>query len=170
MIAFQSTIRGSKAENFTPFAQGDPTMQTDPINAKEASCNKETVVRFMSLMDSHEFDSLHEVLAPNLQLHLGSATLDRSQTEAMIRMFFDAFPDFTHGVEEVFSVGDRVALRTTDRATHNGIFQGIAPTGKRVSFGQIGIYRMVDGKIAEIWEEADLLGLMQQLGATVAPA
>ena len=28
-------------------------------------------------------------------------------------------------------------------------------------------YRMVDGKISEIWEEADLLGLMQQLGATV---
>ena len=26
---------------------------------------------------------------------------------------------------------------------------------------------MVDGKISEIWEEADLLGLMQQLGATV---
>jgi len=27
---------------------------------------------------------------------------------------------------------------------------------------------MVDGKIAEIWEEADLLGLMQQIGATAA--
>jgi len=28
---------------------------------------------------------------------------------------------------------------------------------------------MVDGKIAEIWEKADLLGLMQQLGAMAAP-
>jgi hypothetical protein len=36
-------------------------------------------------------------------------------------------------------------------------------------FGQIAIYRMADCKISEVWEEADLLGLMQQLGATVHP-
>ena len=54
-----------------------------------------------------------------------------------------------------------------NRATHSGgAFQGIAPTGRRISFSQIAIYRMVDGRISNIWEEADLLGLMQQLGAT----
>ena len=60
-------------------------------------------------------------------------------------------------------------LRTTNRATHSGDFQGIPPTGRSISFGQIAIYRMVDGKISEIWEEADLFGLMQQLGATFTP-
>jgi predicted ester cyclase len=50
-----------------------------------------------------------------------------------------------------------------------GDFQGIAPTGRRILFGQIAIYRMVDGKIAEVWEEADLLGLLQQLGASSQP-
>ena len=60
-------------------------------------------------------------------------------------------------------------LRTTNRATHSGDFQGIAPTRRRISFGQIAIYRMAGGKISEVWEEADLLGLMQQLGATVHP-
>ncbi len=28
---------------------------------------------------------------------------------------------------------------------------------------QIAIYRVIDGKIAEVWEEADFMGLMQQL-------
>jgi predicted ester cyclase len=40
---------------------------------------------------------------------------------------------------------------------------------RRILFGQIAIYRIADDQIAEVWEEADVLGLMQQLGATVHP-
>jgi predicted ester cyclase len=137
----------------------------EDTNAPDTGRNKETVLRFMRLMDSHDFGGLDEVLAPDLQLHLGAGNLDRRQTEDMIRMFYDAFPDFRHVAQEVLAVSDRVVLRATDRATHSGVFQGIAPTERQVTFGQIGIYRMVGGKIAEIWEEADLLGLFQQLGA-----
>src|SRR5688500_8008497 len=133
--------------------------------------NKEVVLRFMGLMDStpSDLNSLDEVLAPDLRLQIGAAHLDRTQTKELIRAFYTAFPDYTHTPEEILAVGDRVVLRTTNRATHTGDFQGIAPTGRRISFGQIAIYRMANGKIAEVWEEADLLGLMQQLGATVHP-
>jgi predicted ester cyclase len=44
-------------------------------------------------------------------------------------------------------------------------FQGIAATGKKIVVGQIVIFRVADGKIAEYWEQADFLGMMQQLGA-----
>jgi hypothetical protein len=117
-------------------------------------------------MDSRDFDALDEVLAHDLRLQLGAARLDRSQTKDLIRTFYAAFPDYTHTPEEVLAVGDRVVLRTTNRAIHSGDFQGIPPTGRSITFGQIAIYRMVDGKISEIWEEADLFGLMQQLGVT----
>ena len=102
--------------------------------------NKEAVLRFMRLMDCHDFRALDEVLAPNLQMHLGAANLDRRQTEDMIRTFYAAFPDFRHVVQEVLAVGDHVMLRATDRGIHRGVFQGIAPTERRVTFGQIGIY------------------------------
>jgi predicted ester cyclase len=133
--------------------------------------NKEVVLRFMQLMDRtpRDFDALDEVLAADLRLQLGAAHLDREQTKDFIRTVYAAFPDYTHTPEEVLAVGDRVVLRTTNRATHSGDFQGIAPTGRCILFGQIAIYRMVDGKIAEVWEEADLLGLLQQLGASVKP-
>ena len=149
-------------------------MTTGHADTADLNRNKEVVLRLMSLMDGTDgtpcdFDALDEVLAPELRLQLGAAHLDRSQTKDLIRTFYAAFPDYTHTPEEVLAVGDRVVLRTTNRATHSGDFQGIAPTGRRISFGQIAIYRMVDGKISEIWEEADLLGLMQQLGATVTP-
>jgi predicted ester cyclase len=54
-------------------------------------------------------------------------------------------------------------------ATESGAFQGIPPTGKEATLTSTDIYRIVDGKIVEQWTEADMLGLMQQLGVIPAP-
>ena len=144
-------------------------MTAERTDSADVDRNKEVVLRFMRLMDDHDFDALHEVLAPDLKCQIGAALFDRQQLQDLIRVFYAAFPDLTHTPEEILSVGDRVVLRATDRATHSGgEFQGIAPTGRRVTFGQIAIYRIADGRIANIWEEADLLALMQQLGAASA--
>jgi predicted ester cyclase/ketosteroid isomerase-like protein len=144
-------------------------MVTEHAGSATPNRNEEVVLRFMRLMDGNpsDLDVLDPVLAPDLRLHLGSAHLDLAQTKDFIRMVYAAFRDYTHTPEEILSVGERVVLRTTNRATHTGDLQGIAATGRRISFGQVAIYRMVDAKIAEIWEDADLFGLMQQLGATV---
>ena len=42
---------------------------------------------------------------------------------------------------------------------------GIPPTGNRVNFTGVTIYRIEGGKIAAWWGVSDQLGLMQQLGA-----
>ena len=47
--------------------------------------------------------------------------------------------------------------------THRGEFEGIAPTGQRVEFTGIVIYRIAAGRIAESWAELDFLRLMRQL-------
>jgi SnoaL-like polyketide cyclase len=41
---------------------------------------------------------------------------------------------------------------------------GMAPTGNRVEITGISITRLDGGKIEEIWENSDTLGMMQQLG------
>jgi steroid delta-isomerase-like uncharacterized protein len=75
-----------------------------------------------------------------------------------------AFPDLHQTIEEQIAEGDKVAYRWTARGTHQGEFMGIAPTGKRVEMTGISIARLIDGKIEEIWENYDALGMMQQLG------
>ena len=50
-------------------------------------------------------------------------------------------------------------------ATHRGEFAGVAPTGKRVTWSGVTIYRIVGGKAAECIWRTDALGLMLQLGA-----
>jgi len=127
--------------------------------------NEVVVRRFFELMDSHQFDELSSVLATDLRFHLGSATMTRDELVSMVRGVYAAFPDLRHRVEEVLSIGSRVVARATDRATHRGEFQGIAPTGRTATIGQIAIYELRDGKIAEAWEQADFAGLMAQLTA-----
>jgi steroid delta-isomerase-like uncharacterized protein len=67
-------------------------------------------------------------------------------------------------IEEMFSAGDRVAVRWTGSGTHVGEVNGIPPTGKDVRVDALSIFRMEGGKIAEMWEVWDTLGFLQQLG------
>jgi predicted ester cyclase len=46
---------------------------------------------------------------------------------------------------------------------------GIPPTGNRVNFTGISIYRIEGGQIAESWSVSDDLGLMRQIGAILEP-
>jgi steroid delta-isomerase-like uncharacterized protein len=68
-------------------------------------------------------------------------------------------------IEDIFADGDKVTCRFTSRGTHTGEFMGVPPTGKAVSMTGIEIFRLRDGKIVELWGEANLMGLAQHLGA-----
>jgi len=62
-----------------------------------------------------------------------------------------AFPDMTTTLEHLIGEGDMVAVRHVWRATHQGPYEGIAPTGRPITFTGADIYRIVDGKIVEEW-------------------
>lgn len=79
-----------------------------------------------------------------------------------------AFPDMTTTLELLLGEGDLVAVRHVWRGTHDGPYEGIAATGRPVTFTGADIYRIVDGKIVEEWSEFDELGILRQLGAEVA--
>lgn len=81
----------------------------------------------------------------------------------------DAFPDQHVTVDDMVAEGDKVACRVTLTMTQRGAFMGIAPTGKRVTLSGIDILRIAKGVVAERWGEFDMLGLLQQLGAVIAP-
>lgn len=65
----------------------------------------------------------------------------------------------------VLADDDPVCLAYTLTGTHQGEFQGLAPTGKSVSARGVQIGRSQDGKIIERWGSSDELGILNQLGA-----
>ena len=79
----------------------------------------------------------------------------------------EAFPDVHATIDMMIAEGDRVACHISFSGTHEGEYQGIAPTGKRVTWSGIWMYRVADGKLAERWHSWDLFGLLQQLRGTV---
>jgi steroid delta-isomerase-like uncharacterized protein len=83
------------------------------------------------------------------------------QYAAMMRA---AFPDLRYTVEDQIAEGNRVSTRYTASGTHEGELLGIAPTGNRVEITGISIMRIEGGRIEEIWENYDALGMLQQLG------
>ncbi len=83
--------------------------------------------------------------------------------------FRRGFPDVVSTIEDLIAEGDKVVARWRSRATHQGEYMGIPPTGKEVDFRGISIYRIEGGKIAQSWSVVDQLGLMRQLGAIPEP-
>lgn len=67
-------------------------------------------------------------------------------------------------VDEVIAENDRVMVRWTFHGVHEAEFAGLPPTQQPVSYAGINIFRIADGKIAEIWDIFDRLWLWQQLG------
>jgi steroid delta-isomerase-like uncharacterized protein len=89
---------------------------------------------------------------------------------ALVHAIRAAVPDAHGVVEDVLVDGDRVVLRHAHHGTHRGPFMGLPPTGTRLDFQGVEIFRLQeDGRIAESWHIDDNLRLMQQLGAVPAP-
>lgn len=82
----------------------------------------------------------------------------------LISLLRGAIPDYRQEILDIFSVGDRVAMRWVARGTHQGELLGAAPTGNAIEVNGINLYRIAEGRIAEVWQLTDLAGLLRQLG------
>ncbi len=67
-------------------------------------------------------------------------------------------------IDEMIAEGDRVMMRFTFHGVQQGEYGGVPPTYRPVSFAGINIFRIEDGKIAELWDLIDRLWVWQQLG------
>jgi len=81
--------------------------------------------------------------------------------------FRAAFPDLQTEIDFMVEEGEFVVSRWTAEGTHTGAWAGIGPTGKRIRFCGVNIFRIRNGKIVELWNHRDDLGVMQQLGVPI---
>ncbi len=125
------------------------------------------------LFDRGNLDVADELFAPDFVFHDPTSGKDWSGPESVKQyatMMRAAFPDLNYTVEDQIAQGDKVVTRYTASGTHQGELMGIAPTGNKVEITGISITRIEGGKIEEIWESYDALGMMHQLGVIPSPA
>lgn len=86
------------------------------------------------------------------------------EIKSYIQEWADAFPDFTFNVEESVAEDDVVVTYFSGSGTHDGEFQGIAPTGNTFEGEGVQIDRFEGDKVVEEINLWDNMTLFEQLG------
>jgi steroid delta-isomerase-like uncharacterized protein len=131
-----------------------------------AEDNLALVHRFLDeVVNTGNLDAIDTLFATDHMAHYpGFPSIHGQEAwKQLIAAYYSAFPDIHTTFEDEMAMGDKVVVRYTVRATHTGPFMNIPATGKSVTYTGIAIFHIADGKIVEQWQEADQLGLMQQL-------
>ena len=113
--------------------------------------------------------AFEETHAPDLVSHMPPFP-DSKGIEAykqVITEMRQAFSDIRMDWDETIIEGNTIAHRFTLRMKHTGVYPAVPvpPTGKEVVITGGAFLHVKDGKIVEVFQYADWLGMMQQLGA-----
>lgn len=81
----------------------------------------------------------------------------------VVQAWLKAFPDLSVINELVISENDLVSIQWSAKGTHQGEFKGRKPTGKKVSYSGVTVYRINDGQIVEYWAYLDMQTLLRQI-------
>lgn len=124
--------------------------------------NKALVHRFVAAPDRLDFEEAKRCLSPDVGVHMPGMPqpFDFATFFEFGQAWHSAFPDEQTTFEDQIAEDDKVVSRMTSKTTHAGEFQGIEPTGKRITVTGIWIDRVVDGRIVERWGQVDMLGVM----------
>jgi len=136
---------------------GDPgTPEDNKINASRepAEIWNETDLAVIDEIISEDYVGQYDMSAVN----------GREAYKQYLSGLFTAFPDVHITVEKVFAEGDLVAFVATATGTHLGPFGPAPATGNSMKVQALVIRRMADGKIVELWQLNDMLGLLTQIG------
>lgn len=123
------------------------------------------------VFNAHNPELAAEFVTPDVKWHGGTlGSIEGSDNLiALLRSFIGALPDLNAQEHDIVADGDTVAVRFVVEATHEGELLGMAPTGRRVRWDAVDVYRVRDGKISEEWAADDLTAILNAVGAYKAP-
>lgn len=161
------------------FADGDPALiyrheiATDPPYGGDPSVDTErsraVVGRwFEDVLRGHRLETISEIASPNVLVHPTAMPSEagyfgRAGLAEWLEAPWAAFPDLAVVAELTVAHRDIVAALWRARGTSRGSFLGIAPTGGGVAWTGVSMYRVEDGRIAEIWETRNTMAILHQL-------
>jgi len=133
--------------------------------------NKAIVRRYLEGVDSYRIEIFDEVFSSDARIYPPGSfePISVDQVKPLLNGSYNAFEDITHNFEDLIADGDKVLARTRNSGTHTGEFASISPSGKVFQFGALHLFRIEEGKIAELWIQEDFLWMYQQLGMELKP-
>lgn len=118
---------------------------------------------YLRCCNEHDFDGMAAFYAPSIRVN--DAPMDPNAVAAQFEPIVSAFPDWHWDMRHIVVDTDYIAVHFTVTGTHRGTFQGVEATGRRVSIPEFTLYRVVDGKFADVWDLADMAALLRQISS-----
>lgn len=126
------------------------------------------VRRLADAMNTRRLELLDDVLAPDVVRHCQAtphlSITDREQFKEFLRQDAETFPDNVQTFTQVLVDGDRAAVWATYEGTQTGPMGPFPPSGEKARFDFAGVFRIRDGRIAEMWLVWDNVTVLSQLG------
>jgi predicted ester cyclase/fermentation-respiration switch protein FrsA (DUF1100 family) len=130
--------------------------------------NKQVIQYFYEQAFRGNLDVYDELFAPEFVSYSSAAGGELRGPEAFKQaniMYNNAFPDFYSTIDMIIAEKNLVMVYGVASGTFKGEFMGIQPTGKKISWTGVAIYRFNDeGKIDGRWQEFDAISLFTQMG------
>jgi predicted ester cyclase len=109
--------------------------------------------------------------ADDIKLHgYSPEPMDKAQVRGFYEGVFAAFDAPQLDFHEVLWDGDACAIRFTMLGRHVAEFMGVAATGVEIAQPGITIMHFDGERVIERFSQADMLGVLVQIGAVPAPA
>jgi steroid delta-isomerase-like uncharacterized protein len=124
--------------------------------------NSKTIVRgyLNEIVNNANMDAFETYLSPDVVFNNTTGVKEQFARLQTMRI---AFPDFHLVIEDQIAEGGKVVTRVTFHGTHQGEFNGVAPTGRRVEWPGIAIDRIAGDKVVEMWHVQNMLAVMKQI-------
>lgn len=117
---------------------------------------------YLTACNDHDLDRMSTFYSPDIKVN--DAPMNSGDVAVQFAPVFAAFPDWHWEVRNLAIDGDLISLHFSVTGTHRGAYQGIEPTGRTVEISQFTIYRVENGKFADVWDLADMNAVLSQIG------
>jgi predicted ester cyclase len=125
----------------------------------------------LEIFNKGRYELIEELYAPEYvdRTPLTGFAATRDGLEQAAMALKAGFPDLLYTIDDVIYTDDKIVHRLTGSGTMTGDFLGMPATGKRATWTEIHIGRLVNDRVVEHWGVADLLNAFVQLGVIPAP-
>jgi steroid delta-isomerase-like uncharacterized protein len=131
-----------------------------------------TAREYLDAFNRRDWDSMRKLFLPEYTYTGGDGEVQKGPEAglAVAQMFAAAMSDAKISIQTVHTSGDTAVVEFIGSGTHDGDFQGIAPSGRKVTMPVCMVVEVRDGKIRCEREYMDMMHMMQQIGVTPAAA
>ena len=141
--------------------------------SKQLEANKNLIHRFTAATNAADWDAFDELLTTDFIRHCqATPNVQVNSREEFIELqksFLVSMPDQKITIKMLIAEGDKVAAFAIYSGTLTGPMGEFPATGKSAESNFMTIFRIEEGRIAELWVEWDNLAMLTQLGLFPPP-